>query len=105
MTPNEIAKDAATSILVKYATPPDSAYEWEEYRIATTALILTAAAKMVRESGAIEALDSAQLGCRLDQRILLQNREKLAAQCDAALEKLRSISGEEAGKSPGDPGS
>jgi hypothetical protein len=38
----QIARECAEKILIDFATPPDSAYEWKEYRVAYTALILAA---------------------------------------------------------------
>lgn len=57
MTPQQIAREAAEA-LYKELSEADPIKENE--RIA--ALILTAAAKMVRESGAVEALEQARDG-------------------------------------------
>ncbi len=57
MSPQEIAKEAARRILVKSPVTQQHLEEAVEYN---AALILTAAAKMVRESGAVDALEESQ---------------------------------------------
>ena len=51
MTPSDIARATAEAIAIKYIEPPDKAQDWENVAVDIQGLILSAAAKIVRESG------------------------------------------------------
>ena len=79
MTPQEIAREAARQIFTaQLGARGGASFEETAYPF-----ILTAAAKMVKESGAVEALEYAQQ--------VLPHMSDVWKQTDAALEKLRAI--------------
>ena len=100
MNPKQIANEAAEAY-TRQEYPglctglSDDTADFLEIRDQLAALILTAAAKMVRESGAVEALDSfpsamAPIGSD-NGWVIYKNWEKHCDACNTALAKLRAI--------------
>lgn len=98
MSPTQIATEAAEAIAKMVAVESEisagcaAQYAFDNDKAA--ALILSAAAKMVRESGALDAL----LSCSPMAEYTSEEWSRLSDAKFAALEKLRSISEGEARK-------
>lgn len=93
MTPQEIAREAAeTEHRATLLTIDGKGKEAKE--VALNALILTAAAKMVRDSGAVEALAHSPTYAAVRDGMAYCRYDDLLEWCkarDAALAKLRAI--------------
>lgn len=86
--PQQIAQEAAEAIAIKYINPPDAAQGWVNIRTDLQALILSAAARMVRESGAVEAMESCDSQPDYEGA---QEKTYDTKMVDAALASLRCI--------------